>query len=122
MNLMHGLENMAYMAKVKSQEERNIEKLQMLQLQFPRDKKRIAKLNLSQKIEWYGYQWQPGLVNPETVKVFGTKEFQSFWRWRVYIPMRIGRLFFRIKNLEIFKKYPHISELKEKRRKGPERI
>lgn len=90
---------------------------EMLALAFPADKKKIAALTMDEKLEWYAYQFQkkPGAY---PVYLVGT-EFERFWKWRVLIPIKFKRFFYRVKNGEIFKRYPHISELKQK---GPSRI
>jgi len=88
---------------------------------FPDDKKKIAHLSYDQKMEWYAHQFQknPGVY---PVHLVGT-EFERFWKWRVLIPMKFKRFYFRMKNLEVFKRYPHITEIKKKREKpGPELI
>lgn len=81
-------------------------------LQFPQNKKEIARLSHGSKMEWYAAQFQK---DPQAATVMlSSKEFESFWKWRVVIPMRIKRMYFRIKNFEVFKRYPHISEMKKK--------
>ncbi len=86
-----------------------------LRLKFPDDKKPIAKLSVEKKAEWYAYQFerQPGQV-PIALT---TSEFRTFWKWRYYWPLRMKRFFFRVKNLEVFKKYDHISVMKDKAKK-----
>lgn len=83
---------------------------------FPEDKARIAKLSYEHKLEWYQHQFEksPGEYPVELT----TPEFQRFWKWQVVIPMKIARFFFRVKNLEIFKHYPHITDIKKSRKGG----
>lgn len=83
-----------------------------LMYQFPEDKRRIGKLSYENKLEWYQYQFErrPGVYPVELT----SKEFMSFWKWKMVIPMKIKRLFYRIKNREIFKKYAHITEIRKK--------
>lgn len=84
--------------------------------QFPRDKSLISKLSLDHKIEWYGHQFQA--MDPRQVAIiFSSKEFASFWKWRYLMPIKLKRFFYRVNNFEIFKKYPHISEMRPKARK-----
>lgn len=86
---------------------------------FPRDKRKIAGLSYDQKMEWYAYQFQ---FDARAASIeLSTPEFARFWKWRVLIPIKFKRFYYRVKNLEIFKHYQHISEMKAKR-KGPERI
>lgn len=88
---------------------------EMLALQFPQDKKQIARLSYDNKMEWYAYQFEK---NPGAYPIhLLTGEFKRFWKWRVLIPMKIKRFFYRVKNGEIFKKYEHISEMKKKVKK-----
>ena len=83
--------------------------------EFPARKKAIAALSADQKMEWYAYQWAS---NPQEATIrLSSAEFERFWRWRVLIPMKLKRLFFRVKNGEIFKKYDHITEMKKKVKK-----
>lgn len=85
---------------------------EMIALEFPKDKKKIAALSHDTKMRWYAGQFQK---DPQAATIMlSTKEFESFWKWRVMIPLRIKRMYFRIKNFEVFKKYPHISEMKKK--------
>jgi hypothetical protein len=85
---------------------------EMLALKFPEDKRRIAKLSHDDKMEWYAHQFQ---VDPRGAAVnLSTKEFERFWKWRVVIPMKVKRFFYRVKNGEIFKHYQHITEMKKK--------
>ncbi len=76
---------------------------------------------MDQKMEWYAYQF---MVNQRAAAVnLSTRDFEIFWKWRVVIPMKVRRLFYRVKNGEIFKHYKHISDMKVAiKRKGPERI
>ncbi len=85
---------------------------------FPEQKIKISRLTLNEKMEWYAHQFQkmPGQYPVELT----TKEFMRFWKWKVLVPMKLKRLFFRIKNGEIFKHYRHISEIKKER--GIQRI
>lgn len=87
---------------------------------FPKDEKKIGKLNLEQTMEWYHYQFErnPGKFPTELT----TEEFASFFKWNVLLPMKIKRVYFRIKNLEIFKRYKHITEIKPNKYKGPQKI
>jgi len=80
--------------------------------QFPDDKRRISALSYDDKLEWYQHQFerQPGVY---PVELTGP-EFTRFWKWRMVIPMKLKRLYYRIKNGEIFKRYPHITEMKKK--------
>lgn len=78
---------------------------------FPEQKEKIARLSLDEKLEWYAHQF----TNPlDGVVLLSSKEFEKFWKWRVLMPMKIKRFFYRVKNREIFKRYPHISEMKKK--------
>ncbi len=81
---------------------------------FPDDKKKISKLSHENKLEWYQHQFEkkPGVYPVELVG----KEFEQFWKWRMVVPMKIRRFFYRLKNGELFKKYPHITEIKKKLR------
>ncbi len=80
---------------------------------FPEQKNKIAHLSHAEKMEWYSYQFikMPGHYPIELT----TNEFTRFWKWKVLMPMKLKRLFFRIKNGEIFKHYPHISKIKKER-------
>lgn len=84
-----------------------------LLFRFPKEKKEIAKLSTYEKSEWYAHQFTKPIYPAELT----TKEFARFWRWHFYYPLRLKRFFFRIKNLEIFKKYDHITVMKEKTKK-----
>lgn len=88
--------------------------------EFPAAKSKIASLKYEQKLEWYQHQFEkkPGVYPSELT----TPEFQRFWKWRVLVPMKIGRWFFRVKNFEVFKRYPDITKIRKAREKGPERI
>ncbi len=80
--------------------------------QFPERKKELARLSYDQKMEWYQTR------DPkEMIWLGNSEEFQSFWKWHVLVPTKIKRLFYRIKNGEIFKKYPHITVMKDKVKK-----
>lgn len=83
---------------------------------FPEDKAKIAKLSMDDKMEWYGYQFQrhPGQYPVELT----SDEFTSFWKWRVLVPTKLKRFYYRVKNGEIFKRYPHITEMKKKLKNG----
>jgi hypothetical protein len=84
---------------------------------FPEDKKKIAKLSLEQKMEWYAHHIQ---VNARTGSVplgLISKEFMSFWKWRVLIPLKIMRFAYKVKNWQ-FKKHSHISEIRENLKKN----
>ncbi len=82
------------------------------ELKFPEDKKRIAALSHDEKMEWYATR-----DAQEMVWLGNDPEFKRFWKWNVMMPMKIKRLFYRIKNGEIFKRYHHITEMKEKVKK-----
>jgi hypothetical protein len=76
---------------------------------FPQDRKAISKLTLDQKMEWYLTR------EPRTMVFLGNdQDFKRFWKWTVLVPMKLKRLYYRIKNGEIFKKYEHITEMKKK--------
>lgn len=83
-----------------------------LHYMFPDQKAKISQLTLDEKLEWYAHQFQknPGVYPVELT----TREFARFWKWRVLIPMKLKRFFYRVKNGEIFKRYPHITEIKKK--------
>lgn len=82
-----------------------------MNLNFPKDKKKIARLSMADKFAWYQLQFEK---DPrKAVVTFSTPEFQKFWMWRVAIPMRILRFYYRIKNGELWKRYPHISDLRK---------
>lgn len=81
---------------------------------FPQDKAKISKLTRDEKMEWYGHQFQ---VNSyEASVMFSTKEFESYWRWRVAIPIKIQRFFYKVKNGQIFRRYEHINQIRAKRK------
>ncbi len=88
-------------------------KTPFLDYKFPRHKKHISTLTTDEKMAWYSHQFRknPGAYPVELT----TKEFERFWKWKVLVPMKLKRLFFRIKNGEIFKHYRHISEIKKER-------
>lgn len=86
-----------------------------LLMMWPEQKNSIAKLSFDQKLEWYGYQFQRN-AQEATINL-SSKDFQRFWKWKVLIPMKIMRMYYRIKNFEIFKKYHHISEMRAKVKK-----
>lgn len=76
---------------------------------FPENKRKIARLSYDQKMEWYQSR------DPKDMVWLGNDpEFQRFWKWNVVIPVKLRRLFYRIKNFEVFKHYKHISEMKRK--------
>ncbi len=80
--------------------------------EFPAQRDKIKALTLEQKMEWYSYQFQklPGVYPVELT----TEEFKKFWKWQVLIPIKIKRFYFRLKNGELFKRYPNITEMKKK--------
>jgi hypothetical protein len=83
--------------------------------EFPADKTKIRQLSYGQKMEWYQYQFQK---DPQRATVvLSSQEFAQFWKWHVLIPMKLKRFYYRLKNFEAFKKYPHISEMKKKIKK-----
>lgn len=85
---------------------------ELRQFQFPRDKKNIARMSYNQKMAWYAYQFEK---DPRAASIeLSTLEFMQFWKWKVLIPMKIKRFFYRVKNGEVFRKYPHISVMKDK--------
>lgn len=71
--------------------------------------KELKALNFSAKIEWYSKR-----NSQEVVYLGNNPYFQSYWKWHVLIPMKMKRLFYRIKNGQIFKRYEHISDIKKK--------
>ncbi len=79
---------------------------------FPEDKKDIARLSYDEKMEWYATRDAKDMVF-----LGNDPEFKRFWKWRVLIPVRIGRMYYRIKNFEVFKRYKHITEMKAKVKK-----
>jgi len=115
--MSHGLENMAHMPAMA--EEPKVEKTYLL-FEFPEQKAKIAALTLEQKNEWYHHQFQK---NPAVYPTELTSpEFERFWRWRFYMPTRMVRLFYKVKNFE-FKRHPGIDKIRKAReRKGPETI
>jgi hypothetical protein len=77
--------------------------------QFPERRKEIAGLTYDQKMEWYQTR------NAQEMVFLGNDaSFQRFWYWNVVLPVKIKRLYYRIKNGEIFKHYKHISDTKKK--------
>jgi hypothetical protein len=85
---------------------------------FPDDKRKIGKLSLEQKMEWYAHQIQfAGMAGQAPIHLM-SKEFEKFWKWRVLIPTKFKRFYFRLKNGELFKRYPHITEIKKSLKKG----
>lgn len=92
-----------------------------LMLRFPENRRQLGRLSLEEKMEWYAYQFE--LDQRAATIALSTKEFASFWKWRVLMPMKVKRFLYRVKNGEIFKHYKHISEMKAARKgKGPARI
>lgn len=87
---------------------------------FPAAKAKIAKLSLEEKNEWYHHQFAK---NPAVYPVeLTSKEFERFWRWRFYLPTRMVRLFYKVKNFQ-FKRHPGIDKIRKAREsRGPERI
>lgn len=80
--------------------------------QFPDRKKAIGKLSYDEKMEWYQTR------SPEDMIWLGnSKEFQSFWKWHVVVPLKFKRFYYRVKNGEIFKRYQHITEIKKNLKK-----
>lgn len=92
-------------------------RMERLNLRFPEDKAKIARLSFDQKMEWYAHQIQVAAQTGQLAVGLTTKEFRSFWKWRVTIPMKFKRFFVRIKTGQIFKRYEHISQMKERIRK-----
>lgn len=89
-----------------------------LLFQFPEDKRKIARLTFDQKMEWYAHQIQIAGKAGQAAVHFTSREFQRFWKWRVLIPLRVKRFFFRLKNGELFKRHPHITEMKKSLKNG----
>ena len=83
-----------------------------LLLEFPENKKAIGHLTYDQKMEWYAYQFEKD--QQSATITLSSQEFQSFWKWKVLIPMKIKRFLYRLKNGQIFKRYPSIVEMKKK--------
>lgn len=79
---------------------------------FPNQKKQIAKLSYDEKMEWYQSR-----DSQEMVWLGNSHEFQRFWHWHVVLPVKLRRLYYRIKNGEIFKHYQPITEMKKKIKK-----
>lgn len=86
-----------------------------LLLSFPEQKAKIAKLTLDEKMEWYAHQFQTNAQ--EATISLSTPEFARFWKWRVLIPTKVKRFYYRCKNGEIFKRYEHITEIKKRLKK-----
>lgn len=85
---------------------------QLRSLQFPRDRSIIARLSYDQKMEWYATR------DPRDLAFLGNdKEFERFWKWRVVVPLKLKRFFYRVKSGQVFKHYAHITEMKEKVKK-----
>lgn len=86
-----------------------------LLIPFPHGKRKLAQLSSDQKMEWYAYQFQQ---DPQRASiVLSTPEFQRFWKWRVLIPMKLKRFYYRLKNGELFKRYEHITDMKKNMKK-----
>lgn len=81
---------------------------------FPYDKNKIAKLSIEEKLEWYSHQIQVAAQFGSIAVALTSTEFMRFWKWRVLIPLKLKRFYYRVKNLEVFKKYPHISQMRPK--------
>lgn len=104
-SLVVGIDSMAGLSHVKPSQSH-------LLLLFPDHKRTLRTLSYDQKMEWYAYQFEK---NRSTIPVeLTTKEFASFWKWQVLIPMKIKRFYYRVKNGEVFKRYSHITEMKKK--------
>ncbi len=74
---------------------------------FPKDKKKISKLSLDDKLEWYASQ------NPQDMVFLGNNpDFQTYWKLHALFPMKLKRFYYRVKNGEIFKHYKHITDTK----------
>lgn len=78
--------------------------------QFPDQKRKIARLDYEKKMEWYASR-----DSKEMIFLGNDRDFQRFWYWHVTLPVKLRRLFYRVKNGEIFKRYKHISEIKGKK-------
>lgn len=89
-----------------------------LLFRFPEEKDKLAKLPLDQKLEWYAHQIQMAANAGTTAQQLLSPEFAEFWKWRVLIPLKIKRFYYRVKSGEIWKKYPHITEIKKSLKKG----
>ncbi len=89
-----------------------VEDKSFLLFSFPEQRRLIGHLSLEEKMEWYTYQFQR-YAGGYPVELT-SEEFKRFWKWRVVMPIRIKRLFYRIKNRQIFKHYEHITEMKKK--------
>lgn len=71
--------------------------------------KELKKLSFSQKLDWYSKR-----NGQEVVYLGNNPYFQRYWKWRVVMPIKFKRFFYRVKNGEIFKHYQHITEMKKK--------
>lgn len=89
-----------------------------LTLSFPNQKAQIGHLTIQQKMEWYAHQIQNSARVGQPAFHLLTPEFQRFWKWRVLLPLKMKRFFYRIKNGEVFKHYQHISEMKKSLKNG----
>lgn len=77
---------------------------------FPAAKRKIAKLSYDEKMEWYATR------SPEEMVWLGNnREFQRFWKVHVLWPLRIKRFLYRVKSGQIWKRYEHISETRNKK-------
>lgn len=88
-----------------------------LSWKFPTDRKKIARLTAEQKLEWYQKQMEEAAKAGHIAYELLTDEFARFWKWHILWPMKMKRFYYRVKNLEIFKRYPHITEIKKVRDK-----
>lgn len=78
-------------------------------LEFGKHRGQIAALSLQDKMAWYAMQ------NPQEIISLGNNpEFQRFWKWRVLLPIKLKRFYFRAKNGQLFKHHAHITEMREK--------
>ena len=82
-------------------------------LHFPQNKEKIASLSLDEKMEWYAYLIQSAAQAGSIPMELTTPEFKRFCKWKVLIPLKIKRFFYRVKNGEAFRKYPNIIEIKK---------
>lgn len=85
--------------------------LSLIELKFPENQKEIGRLSYDQKMEWYASR------DPKELIFLGNDEdFQRFWYWKVLLPVRLGRMYYKIKNFQ-FRKHQHITEMKAKTKK-----
>lgn len=82
-------------------------------LEFPKDAPKIKRLSLDKKLEWYACRIQTANVTGNIPIELTTDQFQRFWKWRVLVPLKVKRFLYRLKNGQIFKHYPHITEMKK---------